>query len=112
MALGLDAGRLALAQEHQAWAGEFVRERQRIPRVLPTHVTVVEHVGSTAVPSVPAKPILDILVGVRSFKRARACIEAMESLGYEYRGEYGIPRRHYFVKGNPRTHHVHMLEVG
>ena len=35
----------------------------------------------------------------------------MEALGYEFRGEYGIPRRHYFVKGSPRTHHVHMYEA-
>jgi len=35
----------------------------------------------------------------------------MESLGYQYKGEYGIPRRHYFVKGKPRTHNVHMLEI-
>ena len=34
----------------------------------------------------------------------------MEGLGYDYRGENGIPRRHYFVKGDPRTHHVHMVE--
>jgi GrpB-like predicted nucleotidyltransferase (UPF0157 family) len=52
-----------------------------------------------------------MLVGVADFEKARVCIQPMESLGYEHRGEYGIPRRHYFVKGDPRTHHVHMLEM-
>jgi GrpB-like predicted nucleotidyltransferase (UPF0157 family) len=99
-------------REHPLWADEFLRERQSILKVLSRHATLVEHVGGTAVPGVPAKPILDILVGVPSFEKARVCIGPMESLGYEYRGEYGIPGRHYFVKGDPRTHHVHILEVG
>lgn len=111
MALGLDSGRLALVQEHAAWADEFARERERILAILGAHIVAVEHVGSTALPGVPAKPILDIQIGVASFEAAQVCIEPMQSLGYEYRGEYGIPRRHYFAKGAPRTHHVHMLEV-
>jgi GrpB-like predicted nucleotidyltransferase (UPF0157 family) len=70
----------------------------------------IEHVGSTSIPGVPAKPILDILIGVDDFEAAMAYVPRMESLGYEFRGENGIPRRHYFVKGKPRTHHVHMVE--
>lgn len=111
MSLGLESGRVALSYAHQAWAEAFTHERKTILEALSGHATVVEHVGSTAIPGVPAKPILDILVGVLSFENARVCVGPMESLGYEYRGEYGISRRHYFVKGSPRTHHVHMLEV-
>ena len=110
--MGLRSGRVELMVDHAAWAAEFLQERQRILQVLAGHATVIEHVGSTAVPGVPAKPILDILVGVLNFEKARICIKPMEWLGYEYRGEYGIPGRHYFVKGAPRTHHLHMLEVG
>lgn len=111
MALGLDSGRVELASEHSAWADEFSVERLRILEALAPHIVAIEHVGSTAIPGVPAKPILDIQLGVLSFETAVVCIEPMRSLGYEYRGEYGIPRRHYFVKGDPRTHHAHMLEV-
>jgi len=111
MTLGLSSDRVALVREHRAWADEFVRERQRILDVLGSHIMAIEHVGSTSLPAVPAKPILYIQVGVQSFEDASVCIQPMESLGYEYRGEYGIDRRHYFVKGNPRTHHVHMLET-
>jgi GrpB-like predicted nucleotidyltransferase (UPF0157 family) len=71
----------------------------------------VQHVGSTAISNVPAKPVLDILVGVEDFDGARACVAPLESIGYRYRQEYGIPRRHYFVKGDPRPHHLHMLET-
>lgn len=110
--LGLEGGRVTLASEHSAWVEEFARERQLILSALCADVVAVEHVGSTALPGVPAKPILDIQIGVVSFEEAVICVEPMRRLGYEYRGEYGIARRHYFVKGQPRTHHVHMLEVG
>lgn len=112
MTLGLEPGQVRLLQEHRAWTNEFSKERQRILDVLRPYILGVEHVGSTALPGVPAKPVLDIVIEVRSFEQASACIAPMEFLGYEHRGEYGIPRRHYFVKGDPRSHHVHMLEMG
>ena len=54
---------------------------------------------------------MDILIGVRGFDVATVCVGPMIAIGYTYRGENGIPRRHYLVKGDPRTHHVHMLEI-
>ena len=111
MTLGLAAGTVRLRQDHFAWAAEFRRERDRLGGALPAEADI-RHVGSTAVPGVPAKPILDILVGVRCFEDAAAFIEPLERLGYTYRGENGIARRHYFVRGEPRTHHLHMVEHG
>lgn len=111
MTLGLHSGRLALAEHHLAWAREFQHERARIEAALGPHLTAIEHIGSTAIPGLPAKPILDLQLGVLNFEQACVCIAPLQSLGYEYRGEYGIARRHYFVKGDPRTHHAHMLEV-
>jgi GrpB-like predicted nucleotidyltransferase (UPF0157 family) len=109
--LGLPSGEVSLTSEHEAWAAAYERERARIVSALGEHIAGIEHVGSTSIPAVPAKPILDILVGVSDFDEARVCIAPMVAIGYRYRGENGIPRRHYFVKGDPRTHHVHMLEV-
>ena len=54
--------------------------------------------------------MLDIAIAVRDFERARVCIEPLAGIGYEYRGENGIPRRHFFRKGAPRSHHIHMFE--
>ena len=71
----------------------------------------IQHVGSTALQSILAKPIIDIGIAVRNFDAAVVCVEPMQRLGYEYRGEAGIAKRHYFVKGRPRTHHVHMVEI-
>lgn len=111
MVLGLARGHVTLARAHNAWAAAFERERAEIAAALGEHALGIEHVGSTSIPNVPAKPILDILVGIQDFDEVRACVALMTRLGYAYRGENGIPRRHYFVKGDPRTHHVHMVEV-
>nr|WP_269749974.1 GrpB family protein [Pseudomarimonas arenosa] len=96
---------------HTEWANVFEQERGRMLTVLGNLALSIEHVGSTAIPGVPAKPILDIVVGVDNFESATACIEPLQLIGYHYRGEYGVARRHYFVKGEPRTHHLHMLEL-
>ena len=111
MILGLTSGHVSLEQAHNAWAAAYERERSKIATALRKHIVGIEHVGSTSIPDVPAKPILDILVGVRDFDEARVCVVPLIDIGYSYRGENGIPRRHYFVKGDPRTHHVHMVEA-
>jgi GrpB-like predicted nucleotidyltransferase (UPF0157 family) len=110
MFLGLPSGEVRLLDAHEAWAHEFELERDRIVSAVGNRILEIQHVGSTAIPGVPAKPVLDILVGVEDFEEASACIAPLESLGYSYRHEHGIPRRHYFVKGAPRTHHLHMVE--
>ena len=112
MVLGLEIDKVFLLLAHDAWAVAYERERARIVAALGEHLLDIQHVGSTSIPNVPAKPILDILLGVRDFDEATACVEPMIAIGYIYRGENGIPRRHYFVKGDPRTHHVHMVEIG
>ena len=110
MTLGLAAGQVCLFDAHDVWANLYQLEKARILNVIGTHILDIQHVGSTSISGVPAKPILDILIGVESFEEAAVCIGTMECIGYRYRGENGIPRRHYFVKGDPRTHHVHMVE--
>jgi GrpB-like predicted nucleotidyltransferase (UPF0157 family) len=96
----------------EAWPSLFKRERIRIQRAIDSWAEQIEHIGSTAVPGLAAKPILDILIGVRSLRDADFCIEPLERLGYEYRGEAGVPGRRFFRKGNPKTHHLHLAEVG
>jgi GrpB-like predicted nucleotidyltransferase (UPF0157 family) len=72
-------------------------------------------VGSTAVPGLAAKPIIDLLVGVRSLEEARSrCIEVLQALGYTYMPEYQswLPDELFFRKGvpGPWTHHVHVMQ--
>ena len=109
--IGLGRYTVKLEPYNAQWAKLFEAERLRLKAVLGDDVDV-QHIGSTAVPGLQAKPILDTGIGVEDFDAAFAFVEPLEALGYTFRGEHGIPRRHYFVKGpdDNRTHHLHMLE--
>jgi GrpB-like predicted nucleotidyltransferase (UPF0157 family) len=110
--IGLERGVVRLAPYTTDWERLFEEERTRLQSAIGEHVLDIQHVGSTSIPGMTAKPIIDIAIAVESFEAASACIEPMKQIGYEYAGENGIPRRHYFVKRNPATtHHVHMLEI-
>ncbi len=109
---GGEKRRVELAEYDAGWPRLFEEEAARIRDALGDWILAVEHIGSTSVPAMPAKPIIDIAVAVTSFEEAVRCVAPLERIGYTYRGEWGMPRRHYFVKGEPRTHHLHMLEAG
>ena len=109
--LGLPSGQLQIVSYEPNWPRLYLAEAARLFASLGNDALDVQHIGSTAIPGLPAKPILDIGVAVANFEEAIRCVPLLEQLGYTYRGENGIPRRHYFVKGNPRTHHLHMLEI-
>lgn len=109
--LGLTSGQLRLVPYEPNWPLLFLAEKERILASLGNHILDVQHIGSTSIPGMPAKPILDIGVAVANFEEARCCIPLLKQFGYQYKGENGILRRHYFIKGEPRTHHLHMLEI-
>ncbi len=94
------------------WAEMFEAEKTRILNALCELNVVVEHVGSTSVPGLAAKPIIDIFVIVPDPATGEKAVEPLTALGYEYRGEQGIPGRFYFGKGRPRTHHLHLYPRG
>src|SRR5919199_3703709 len=93
------------------WREMYERERGPLPEALYPFAVDIQHIGSTSVLGLAAKPIVDIGVGIKEYPLPESTIEAVVALGYEYFGERGIPRRHYFNKGRPRTHHLHILEV-
>jgi GrpB-like predicted nucleotidyltransferase (UPF0157 family) len=113
--IGLRRGEIHLEPHNPKWAQLYERERARLAAALGDHVLDLQHVGSTAIPGIRAKPILDIAAAVASFEAAAVCIAPLEALGYTYRGENGIPRRRYFVLRSPDGEttlvHVHMLEI-
>jgi GrpB-like predicted nucleotidyltransferase (UPF0157 family) len=92
-----------------AWPRLYEDESERIRAALGDAVVAVEHIGSTAVPGLAAKPVIDVLAGLRTLELPRDSIDAMESVGYEYVGELGIPGRLFFRKGRPRSHYVHAV---
>ena len=106
---------IVIADYDPRWSEAFEREQARIVRALGglmDGVVAIEHVGSTSVPGCAAKPIIDIMISVRELARGERCVEPLVELDYEYLGEYGIPGRLYFRKGEPRSHHIHLVEHG
>ncbi len=97
------------------WRDAFEAEATRVAAALGENVVAVHHIGSTAIPGIYAKPVVDFLVEVRDINEVDGRSAAMESLGYEVMGEFGIPGRRYFRKDNRegiRTHNIHAFEAG
>jgi GrpB-like predicted nucleotidyltransferase (UPF0157 family) len=98
----------------EGWPGSFEREREALAEAIGAWVTGgIHHVGSTAVPGLAAKPIVDILVGVESLDGSRACFEPLAGLEYLY-APYLSEEMHWFCKPDPsrRTHHLHLAPAG
>jgi GrpB-like predicted nucleotidyltransferase (UPF0157 family) len=109
--IGLEKGVVRLVPYTPEWKQLYEMEKVSLQDRLDAYILDIQHVGSTSIPGMLAKPIVDIAIAIADFEEARVCIPLMEELEYEYRGEFGIPHRHYFVKGDPRTFHVHMSEI-
>jgi len=110
MDLGLPDGIVQILPFNPAWNESFTAERERLKLAIGAQVVDIQHIGSTSIPSMPSKPVLDIGIAVVDFESAKDYIDPVVGLGYKYLGEYGILRRHFFMRGNPRPHHIHMLE--
>ena len=101
-----------LASYDPAWPAQFEAERERIRAALGDLTLQVQHIGSTAVPGLPAKPVIDILVSVRQLADAAACIPPLAQLGYTFIDYPQNTDRRFFRKGLPRTHHLHIVAQG
>ncbi len=93
------------------WPSMFESEAMLISRILGDILVEVHHIGSTSVPGLCAKPIIDIMPVVTDISEVDSLNAGFESIGYECMGEFGIPGRRYFRKGgDDRTHQVHIFE--
>lgn len=104
-----------LVEYDPAWPQLFEAERARILLAIGQHVSAIEHVGSTSVPGLAARPTIDLLVALHHFSVADACVEPLARLGYGFRGEAGILQRYFFRKPDveswaDRTHHIHLVQ--
>ena len=108
-------GPIVVVDYEPAWPARFDAERAALERALGDLVVAIEHIGSTAVPDLPAKPIIDLLVGVRDLQEARRrALAPMQALSYAYLPEYEswLTAELFFRKGlpGPWTHHAHLME--
>ncbi|WP_073468698.1 GrpB family protein [Rhizobacter sp. OV335] len=103
---------IEIAPYNPLWATMFEHEQQALENVLGPHARI-HHIGSTSVPGLAAKVVIDILVEVPRVEQLDSLTTGFRGLGYEPRGENGIPERRYFVKGSSkRTHQVHAFRTG
>lgn len=95
------------------WSLMFEGEAKLIELALGSNCIAIHHIGSTSIPGLSAKPIIDMLPVVKDIQMVDRTTAAMESLGYEAKGEFGIAFRRFFQKGkNTRTHNVHVYQEG
>ncbi len=97
------------------WSAQYEQEITKIKNVLENEIVSTHHIGSTSIPGMSAKPIIDILLEVKDIARIDCYNNEMMVLGYEPRGELGIPGRRYFSRDEPkdvRTHHIHSFQSG
>ena len=102
---------IGIAAYDPRWPARFERECVLLSDALgPWVVGGIHHVGSTAVPGLDAKPIIDVLVGVEDLATSRACFEPLAGLEYLY-APYRPQEMHWFCKPGPgrRTHHLHLV---
>ena len=110
--LGLESGIVRLVEYDARWPALFDAEQQRIRDRCGTLALRLEHVGGTSIPDMCAKPVLDIAAGRPRDASIHDYVAAFEQLGYEHRGERGVPGRQFFCRGEPRAYHLHLVEEG
>ncbi|MCD3197518.1 GNAT family N-acetyltransferase [Clostridium botulinum C/D] len=97
----------------EKWRKKFINESIKIRNIMRDEVINIYHIGSTAIPGIYAKPIIDILVEVKKIEIVDIYNDKMMELGYVPKGEFGIEKRRFFIKGlYKRTYHVHIFQSG
>ena len=104
-----------LVPHDPTWASDFAREAEALMDIFGEYADWIEHIGSTSIHGILAKPVIDILVAASNLDAIAQKSTGMQSIGYEAKGEYGLAGRHYFRKvdaNGVRTHHVHVFQTG
>lgn len=102
--------KLELLPHNPHWKGDFLSESERIKSVVDDSTIRIEHIGSTSIPNIHAKPILDMAI-LCGEKGLEAVVNALESLGYDYRGQFDDEIGHFYAvldKENIRYCQVHI----
>ena len=104
---------LTVVDYDENWPALFESECSLLQMMPGKVISNIHHIGSTSVPGLAAKPVIDILIEVTSLDELDSLNNALEHIGYTVRGENGISNRRYFTKGgNQRSHHLHAFAIG
>jgi GrpB-like predicted nucleotidyltransferase (UPF0157 family) len=111
--IGLKRGSVELVPYNSKWPELFKQEAEILQAILGSQVKEIQHIGSTAIVGISAKPLIDIAIGIASMSDVQKIIEILENAGYHWRPKFGDISRHIvFAKGDEthRTHYIHVLE--
>ncbi|MEO9128291.1 MAG: GrpB family protein [Microcoleus sp.] len=114
MSKKVDFIKVEVVPHYPSWRDAFEAESKQMALALTENAIAIHHIGSTAISQIHAKPIIDLLVVVKDIIKVDTQNSAMEALGYEAMGDFGISGRRFFRKGNEagiRTQHIHTFEV-
>ena len=103
-----------LVPHNPEWSHLADTEAKRIMEGLTFPIIGIYHIGSTSVPGIKAKPIIDFVMEVENLDDVIQAVQEFESLGYQSKGEFGIPGRQFFTRdmGGERSHHLHVFQQG
>ncbi|MDM5292876.1 GrpB family protein [Peribacillus simplex] len=105
--------KVEVVSHKKVWSKLFQNECKRLQDIFGHEMMNLYHIGSTAIPAIHAKPVIDILAAVKDVECVADFNKEMERIGYDARGENGIAGRRFFLKGgDERTHHIHMFQKG
>ena len=107
---------VALVPYDPQWPSLFETERERLVGLFPSQLLDIQHFGSTAIPGIPAKPIIDLLAGVESMAVADSLVEPLLDSCYTTSAEFNatLTDRRWFMRwaDGHRTHHLHLVVLG
>ena len=110
-------GPVRIVEYDAAWPARYEAERARILQAIGALVARMEHIGSTSVPGLPAKPTIDMMVALHDRTDVQKCIPPLAALGYVYQyvTAFGPPGWHYFSRRDTAIdlgYHIHVTAVG
>ncbi|MFN8662767.1 MAG: GrpB family protein [Thermomicrobiales bacterium] len=105
---GLGRREVRLVPHDPRWSVAYCREAERLQQALGAHALEIAHIGSTAVPGLVAKPLLDIMVAITSLEEQDEVVPLLERIGYEFRLHDTLPERLFFITGEPEARRVNL----
>lgn len=111
--LGLKEGAVILKKHHSGWKLKFLEEKDNLHKVLRNIALDIQHFGSTAIPNLLAKPIIDIIVSVRDISEVEKVKKDLKMAGYEFHKGKPNKKKLLLFKGSKemRTFHIHIVET-
>lgn len=110
--MALKRGVVELENNSESWKNDYEKEKKVLQEVLGDKIKEIHHVGSTSIPGLKAKPIIDILIAIENLDNIQEIEKILKKYDYSNRGHQGVEDRYFFAKGpeDARSHYIHFVE--